>query len=109
MLLQPSTSKRLRVLPNSGDLIFQDGFSDTSSGWDRVRTDDGITDYEEDRYRIVINSSNADYWSNPGLHFTDVRIDVDAGKNAGPDDNDFGVFCRYQDTENFYFLIISSD
>ena len=94
---------------NSGDLLFQDGFSDTSSGWDRVRTDDGITDYEEDRYRIVINSSNADYWSNPGLHFTDVRIDVDTGKNAGPDDNDFGVLCRYQNTENFYFLIISSD
>jgi hypothetical protein len=43
------------------------------------------------------------------LGFTDVSIDVDAGKDTGPDDNDFGVLCRYQDTENFYFLIISSD
>lgn len=94
---------------SSGDLLFQDGFSDTTSGWDRVRTDEGITDYEEDRYRIVINSANADYWSNPGLAFSDVRIDVDVGKYAGPDDNDFGVLCRYIDTENFYFLIISSD
>ena len=92
-----------------GDLLFQDGFSDPSSGWDRVRTTEGMTDYEADRYRIVVNTSNADYWSNPGLAFGDVVIDVDAGKISGPDDNDYGVLCRYQDINNFYFLIISSD
>ncbi len=94
---------------NSGDLLFQDGFSDPSSGWDRVQSEGGMTDYENDRYRIVVNAANADYWTNPGLHFGDVMVDVDAGKNSGPDDNDFGILCRYQDTENFYFLIISSD
>jgi len=92
-----------------GDVLFQDGFSDTSSGWDQIRTQDGITDYEEDRYRIVVNTPNADFWANPGLAFQDVVIDVDAGKVSGPDDNDFGVLCRYQDVRNFYFLIISSD
>lgn len=94
---------------NPGDLLFQDGFSDPSSGWDRIRTPEGITDYEEDKYRIVVNAPNADYWANPGLEFTDVMIEVDVGKASGPDDNDFGVLCRYLDTENFYFLIISSD
>jgi len=94
---------------NPGDLLFQDGFSDTSSGWDRVRTADGMTDCEEDQYRIVVNTANADYWANPGLGFRDVSIEVDAGKAAGPDDNDFGILCRYLDTENFYFMIISSD
>jgi hypothetical protein len=92
-----------------GDLLFQDGFSDPSSGWDRVQTGEGMTDYEGDRYRIVVNASNADYWANPRLAFRDVVIDVDAGKIGGPDDNDFGVLCRYQDIRNFYFLIISSD
>lgn len=94
---------------NSGDLLFQDGFSDPSSGWDKVRTNEGLTDYENDRYRILVNSKNADFWSNPGLYFMNVDVEVDAGKNSGPDDNDYGVLCRYQDTENFYFLIISSD
>jgi hypothetical protein len=92
-----------------GALLFQDGFSDPSSGWDRVRSPEGMTDYEYDRYRIVVNAPNADYWSNPGLYFSDVQVEVDALKNAGPDDNDFGILCRYQNTENFYFLIISSD
>jgi len=94
---------------NSGDLLFQDGFSDPSSGWDRVGSDEGLTDYENDRYRILVNATNADYWSNPGLYFMNVKVDLDAGKTSGPDDNDYGVLCRYQDTENFYFLIISSD
>ncbi len=94
---------------NSGDLLFQDGFTDPSSGWDRVNTPQGMTDYDQDRYRIVVNATNADYWSNPGLYFKDVMIEFDAGKISGPDDNDYGVLCRYQDTENFYFLIISSD
>ena len=94
---------------NPGDLLFQDGFSDTSSGWDRVRSAEGMTDYEEDQYRIVVNTANTDYWANPGLGFTDVLIEVDTGKVGGPDDNDFGVLCRYLDTENFYFMIISSD
>jgi len=94
---------------NSGDLLFQDGFTDPSSGWDQIRTDEGLTDYENDKYRILVNSTNADYWSNPGLYFMNVQVEVDAGKYNGPDDNDYGVLCRYQDTENFYFLIISSD
>jgi hypothetical protein len=93
----------------SGALLFQDGFSDSSSGWDRVRTEQGMTDYEGDRYRIVVNTTNADYWANPGLYFQDVLIDLDAGKYSGPNDNDYGVLCRYQDKANFYFMIISSD
>jgi hypothetical protein len=93
----------------SGDLLFQEGFSDPSSGWDQVRTEEGITDYEGGTYRIEVNKPNADFWANPGLMFQDVAIDVYAGKVSGPNDNDYGVLCRYQDVKNFYFLIISSD
>lgn len=105
-----SISKIFGEYPSDpGDLLFQDGFSDPSSGWDRVRSDEGLTDYENHRYRILVNATNADFWSNPGLYFLNVKVELDAGKTSGPDDNDYGVLCRYQDTENFYFLIISSD
>ena len=43
------------------------------------------------------------------LSFADVTIEVDATKKDGPDDNDFGVICRYQDVDHFYYGIISSD
>ena len=93
----------------SGSVLFQDDFSDPSSGWDRVNVDDGITDYADGAYRIYVNSSDSDVWANPGLKFDDVYVEVDATKIGGSDDNDYGVVCRYQDGDNFYFFVISSD
>ena len=90
-------------------VLFQDDFSDTSSGWDIVNVTDGITDYEDGVYRIMVNTPSTDVWANPGLKFTDTVVEVEATKVSGPDDNDFGVICRYQDETNFYFFIISSD
>lgn len=94
--------------PEPSNVLFQDDFSDPSSGWDRVTEDTMSTDYADGVYRIYVNEANVDVWANPGLDFTDVRIEVDATKISGPDDNDFGVTCRVQDG-NFYFFIISSD
>jgi hypothetical protein len=93
------------------DVLFQDDFSDPSSGWDRVSDEDGITDYDDGSYRILVNTTNTDIWSNPDLDFdfTDTSIFVDATASGGDEDNDFGVICRYQDDENFYFFVISSD
>ncbi len=99
-----------RTLPKGkGALFFQDSFSDPSSGWDRVRQAEGLTDYDGGKYRIYVNDEDADYWANPGLNFTDVEVEVEAKKIGGPDNNNFGVLCRYQNMGNFYFLIISSD
>ena len=90
-------------------LLFSDDFSDTSSGWDRINDADGVNDYSNGGYRIFVNKDNWYFWSNPGLQFTDVVIDVDAQKTAGPDENDFGIICRYKDEQNFYFFTIGSD
>ena len=89
--------------------LFSDDFSDPSSGWDRVNDEEGINDYSNGGYRIFVNKPNWYFWSNPGLQFTDVVIDVDAQKTAGPDENDYGIICRYQDEQNFYFFTIGSD
>jgi hypothetical protein len=91
------------------DVLFQDDFSDPSSGWDRMDVDEGLTDYADGKYRIFVNTNSTDIWANPGLEFTDVVVDVDATKVGGSNDNDFGVICRYQGEENFYFFIIGSD
>lgn len=93
----------------SDNILFQDDFSDPSSGWDRVNEAAGITDYADGAYRIFVNTINTDIWSNPKLNFSDVRVEVDATKMGGSDNNDFGVICRYQDPDNYYFFIASSD
>ena len=93
----------------SGEVLFQDNFSNPSSGWDSLENETGITNYTEGGYRILVLSPDTEMWSNPGLNFTDVYIDVDATRLGGPMDNDFGVICRYQDIENFYYMVVTSD
>ena len=90
-------------------VLFQDDFSDPSSGWDVVTVSDGETNYANGVYRIFVNTTRTDIWANPGLSFTDVRVEVDATKVGGPDDNDFGVICRSMSASQFYFFYISSD
>jgi hypothetical protein len=95
--------------PPEQDVLFQDDFSSTSSGWDRISVEEGVTDYADGVYRIYVNTSETDVWANPGLDFSDVRVEVEATKVGGDDDNDFGLICRYSDSSNFYFFVISSD
>ncbi len=92
------------------NILFQDDFSSTASGWsDTYRDAEGMTDYDQGGFRIQVLQTQFDYWANPNLSFTDVRVEVDATKIGGPDDNDFGVICRYTDNSNFYFLLGTSD
>lgn len=95
--------------PGSSDLLFKDDFSDTSSGWDQVSTDNGETDYANGVYRIYVNETGTDVWANPGLDFTDISVQVEATMVGGPEDNDYGVICRSMDVSKFYFFVISSD
>jgi hypothetical protein len=107
------------VAPSGGgtdsNVLFQDDFSSTSTGWDSVRDAEGVTDYENGGYRIYINKTSFSFWANPGLGSSlpgDLRIEVDATKSAGPDVNDFGVICRYSlvdEKANFYQFVVTSD
>jgi hypothetical protein len=92
-----------------GSVLFQDDFSRTASGWDRYADDTYFADYVDSGYRISIYTPNTNVWARPHLTFEDVRIQVMATKLEGPDDNVYGVLCRYQDALNFYFFLISSD
>ena len=92
------------------NIFYQDDFSNETTGWPRARTEEGITDYENGVYRIFVNLENQDFLGTPGLALqSNVRVEVDANKVAGSDDNDFGVMCRYQDNNNFYQFFVSSD
>ncbi len=99
-------------------ILYQDDFSDPSSGWPSSTDADGITDYYLDMYRIRVDTigsegNGMDMWVHPGENIEgDVRVEVAVTKAAGPDDNDMGVLCRYtkkNDVFNFYYFMITSD
>jgi len=103
---KPTATSSLEVsnttdgMPHRGiSLPFQDNFSDLTAGiWPRVRNNDYITDYENEGYRIWVNQLTPILLVSPGLQFSDAEIDVDANKIGGPDENRFGVLCRYNKT-----------
>jgi len=92
-----------------GDVLFQDDFSRTSSGWDRYQDAVYRANYGDGEYHIEIFAQETVAWSLPKLSFQDVWISVEAHKEKGPKDNAFGVICRYENPGNFIFFLISSD
>ena len=96
-------------MTESGEVLFQDDFSTTEGSWSKAENPEGVLDYYRTAFRITVNLPDYDFWTTPGLNFRDVHLEVDAGRLSGADDNRYGLVCRYQDAQNFYFFIISSD
>lgn len=96
-----------QALP-SGSVLFQDDFSSVTTGWNRILVDEGVMDYDGGGYRIMVNALQTNFWSTPSKNFTDVRIEVDTGKFAGPDENRIGLLCRFNG-KDYYFFIVTSD
>lgn len=109
--VKPPTTQPPASRGVSDQVLFQDDFSNVNSGWDRTTNDSYISDYANGGYRINVVPASYAVFANPYQSFQDdVRIEVDAIKFAGPDDNNaFGVICRYQDADNYYYFYISSD
>jgi len=89
-----------------GKSLFRDDFSNTNSGWPNQA---GQAYYTGGGYGIVVDDIRSTISATHGQNLSEVVIDVTATKIGGPDENLFGVVCRYQDQNNFYFLAVSSD
>jgi hypothetical protein len=92
----------------SGDILYQEGFENNTTGWERISNENGIMDYDGGGYRILVRQPKLNFWSTPEKDFGDVRVEADVIKLNGPDENRMGVICRYQ-SGNYYFFIISND
>ena len=97
------------VADSLGIVLFQDDFSDPSSGWNRVEDEAGFADYSEGTYKFLIRKPNWYFWATPSLSFTDVRVETRARQDSEAGTHVYGVICRYQDPENFYFFTVTGD
>lgn len=89
--------------------FFMDDFSDHQNGWKLTIQDEGIVQYDGDAIRMLIKNPVTELWSTPGISIKDSSINVDAEKISGPDNNLYGLICRYKDANNFYAFLVSSD
>jgi hypothetical protein len=90
--------------------LYQDDFSDSSSGWDVDSSDNGSVGYENGSYFIKIDTDAMLMWANPnGSSYSNVHVEVDAKSVGEAADTAFGIVCDYQDSDNFYTLGFNSD
>ena len=92
------------------NILLIDDFSTNINNWNiwENKAGSAVSFYQEGLV-FIINTPQYDYISIPKGNFGDVRIEAIANKLTGPDDNDYGIICRYQNEKNYYGFIISSD
>jgi hypothetical protein len=106
----PSTAVPTTARLGFADRI-QDDFSDPQSGWETGADADGEWGYKDGVYRIAVDTPDLAIWANSrqGEDWTDMVVEVDAYRAAGPTDNQYGVIVRYRDRGNFYLFSVASD
>lgn len=106
----PPPNTEVGNLPPGNRVLFADDFSDPKSGWDVRKTESGATDYRGGRYFIRVDKPKYQLWSSPGQTFSgDVVVEVTAGLTSGPEENEMGVICHYQDKNNYIYGSIGAD
>ena len=90
-------------------IYFKDSFEIQSGGWTTFNDGMGYAGYDEGGFRLKASIENYQFWSVPGLNFKDTMIFARATKIDGPDNNLFGLICRYQNEANYYAFVIGSD
>ncbi|HRN51477.1 MAG TPA: hypothetical protein PLC52_03955 [Anaerolineales bacterium] len=94
----------------SGAVIYTDDFSDESTGWPIDFFTEGATSYDNGEYRITVNETNYAVWASSGSgNYSAISAEVDAVMIGGPQENEFGLLCRFVDNNNFYAATIASD
>ncbi|HEY56959.1 MAG TPA: trypsin-like peptidase domain-containing protein [Anaerolineae bacterium] len=92
-----------------GRIIYEDDFSDPTTGWPVGQDADGETAYRDGAYLMQVNTAQLLLWVKAGYQLRNVIIGVTARVETSVGDGDFGLICRYQDADNFYRLEISED
>jgi hypothetical protein len=105
----PSDSDVSELL-RGGSVLLADNFSDPASGWEVRETANGATGYRDNCYFIRIKSPTFQLWSSPDRFFAgDVVVEATARVADGPEKNEMGVICRYQDKQNFVYSSVGAD
>lgn len=95
---------------NAPDILFFDDFNGQQDcGWAIYSRGGGAAAIENASMQLTVTQPGQIWWTNPSRDFDDVVIRAEARQVAGPNDNAYGLICRYQNEENFYVFLVSGD
>lgn len=92
-----------------GALLVDEFDGQQECGWVQYERTGAQVAVGEDVLRLTTSQPGQIWWTNAGKNFDDVTITTVARQAGGPNDNAYGLICRYQNQENFYVFLISGD
>lgn len=93
----------------SGQILMEEDFSENSSHWEEVNNVYELKRYSAQGYFVSITPSDGRSISTSGKVFSNAKFSVEAQKVTGPESTNYGLVCRYQDKQNFYAFVVSTD
>jgi hypothetical protein len=96
---------------DDGGTLFTDEFvSNVNCGWVLYEETNGTgVEIQDGLLQMSSSQPGQFWWTNPGRNFADTIITTTARQASGPNNNAYGVQCRYQSPQNFYIFLISGD
>jgi hypothetical protein len=95
---------------NENGALLRDDFSgEQNCGWREYNQGGAVVEIAEGNLSISTSQTGQIWWTNAGRDFTDMIVTVQVRQTSGPNNNAYGVLCRYQDENNFYIFLISGD
>jgi hypothetical protein len=92
-----------------GTALMRDSFgADANCGW-ALYSGSESAEIANGVLTLSASTSGVVAWTNPGRTFDNTEITVQTRQVSGPNDNAYGLICRYADDENFYIFLISGD
>ncbi len=89
--------------------LMRDSFLDeTNCGW-AIYNGSESAEIANGVLTVSASTNGVVAWTNPGRTFFDSEIAIQTRQVSGPNDNAYGLICRYVDDENFYIFLISGD
>jgi hypothetical protein len=85
-----------------------DDFSSDALGWPVVNDGKTILKYEDGQYSFQIAEPDYFDWAYVPVDFSPIEISFDVKSDVGPQNGTFGVFCRFQDADNQYYIEFDS-
>lgn len=93
----------------NGALLRDDFGGEQMCGWREYNQGGAVVEIAEGTLNISTSQRGELWWTTAGRDFSDVIVTVQARQLSGPNNNAYGVLCRYQDEKNFYIFLISGD
>jgi hypothetical protein len=93
----------------SGTLLNDDFEGTRNCGWVLYDRSGAAAQISDGVMRLSTSQPGQIWWTNAEREMDDTIVAVQARQVGGPNDNAYGVICRYQNPENFYVFLISGD